>query len=260
MKTQTGSAQRFDSLGRCPFWFFHACEASRRPVWAIQELDSIRTPNEFVSAVLGRGDRDASTRQILRCKRQRKPCYGGCHSRSSTDYGQAVRPLLPPVRQAVALCGQFGGKVASVPPTSSFSPCWGGVTRMWAAVPFWPWFALREKKPHQMGQFCHSGAVEPRCGESRFWGDLARSKKVQDKERGSPAPPAQVTPSRNAGRGNGLRDLKRGPHRWSVWIKADVIGGLISEKRASNPCGWAVPQVDVRGAPWGSWGKSLGNQ
>ena len=114
----------------------------------------------------------------------------------------------------------------------------------------------KEKKTHQTGRFCHSVAVEPGCGESRFWGDLARSKKVQDKERGSQAPPpAQVTPSRNAGRGNGLRDLERGPHRWSVWNKADVIGGRILEKRASNPCGWAVPQEDARGAPWGSWEK-----
>ena len=225
MKTKIGSTQRFDSLGCCPFWFFHACEASRCPVWAIQELDSIRTSKEFVSAVLGRGDQDAPTGQILCCKRQRKPCYGGCPSRSATDYVQAVRPLLPPVRQAVALCGQFEGKVASRIPNEFVLTVLRRCDQDVGGRAFLAMVCVvrnkekensKEKKRHQADRFCHSEAVEPRCGESQFWGDLARSKKVQDKERGSQAPPAQVTPSRNAGRSRGVRDLERGPHRWSL--------------------------------------------
>ena len=150
MKTKTGSAQRFDSLGHCPFWFFRACEASRRPVWAIQGRGGVGITDESASAVLGQCDRDVDGSvpwgQILRCNSQRKPCHGRGPFCSSADYGPVVQLLLPPLRQAVALCGQFRGRVASVPQTSSFSTCWSGVTRMWAAVPFWPWFALRETK------------------------------------------------------------------------------------------------------------------
>ena len=67
---------------------------------------------------------------------------------------------------------------------------------------------------------------------TKMFGCSSRSILVQDKGRGSQAPLPPVTPSRKAGRGNGLRDFGGGGLRWSVWIDSGVTGG---RNGAGNP-------------------------
>ena len=89
------------------------------------------------------------------------------------------------------------------------------------------------------------GRMEPAPTRTEGW------KKVQDKDRGSQALPGQITPPRNAGRDKGLRNLKGGDHRWSVWLTSGVTGGRNRNIEPSNPHKIRIGTVNLRGSPRG---------
>ena len=128
--------------------------------------------------------------------------------------------------------------------------------------------AVRQNRPTAQRS---GGGTERRCGEAKEKVNCSAgardaalgrmepaptrtegTKIVQDKGRGSQALPGQITPPRNAGRDKGLRDLKGGDRRWSVWLTSGVTGGRNRNIEPSNPHKTRTGTMNLRGSPRGS--------